>query len=202
MSGLYAIKPWFVRSLSGIEERLVARRVSADALSFAAVAVSAAAAIALALGHMVHSWWWFAVAPLVLARLALNALDGAVARRTGTARPIGKVVNEVCDRLSDIFLIAPLVLFVSPMLVVTALAVIWLTSTCGLLGEVIGAHRLTQGPMGKADRCAVLAGASLVAALTDVPVGVFASALVVMVFGGLVTIVARLQRLAGMSDVR
>lgn len=202
MSGLYAIKPWFVRSLCGIEGRLVARGVSADALSLAAVVVSAAAAAALVLGFMVHSWWWFAVAPLALVRLALNALDGAVARRTGTARPVGKVINEVCDRLSDIFLVAPLVLFVSPVLVVTGLAVIWLTSTCGLLGEVIGAHRLTQGPMGKADRCAVIAVASLVAALTEVPVGPFALALVVMILGGLVTIVARLRRLAGIADVR
>lgn len=203
MSGLYAVKPWFVRSLGGIEERLVGRRVTADALSFAAVAISGSAAIALVAGFLVHPWWWFSVAPLAFVRLALNALDGSVARRTGTARPFGKVLNEISDRSSDILLVAPLALFVPPVLVITALVVISLTSACGLLGDVVGGDRLTQGPMGKADRCAVIAVAALVAAATNMGVGSFALALLVMIFGGLVTIIRRIQRLAEVGrDVR
>lgn len=203
MSGLYAIKPWFVRSLGGIEERLVARGVSADALSLAAVLISIFAAGALVAGSLVHRWWWFGVAPLAFVRLALNALDGSVARRTGTARPFGKVLNEISDRSSDILLIAPLALFVPPAFVISALVVTSLTSTCGLLGEVVGGDRLTQGPMGKADRCAVLAVASLVAAATNVGESAFAVALALMIMAGLITIIRRLQRLAEAGrDVR
>jgi phosphatidylglycerophosphate synthase len=39
--------------------------------------------------------------PLAIGRLAANALDGLVARRTGLARPWGEVYNECCDRISD-----------------------------------------------------------------------------------------------------
>lgn len=203
MNGLYAIKPWFVRSLGGIEDRLVARRISADALSVAAVAISGSAAIVLGAGSLVHPWWWFGVAPLAFVRLALNALDGSVARRTGTARPFGKVLNEISDRSSDILLIAPLALFVPAALVIGALIVVSVTSTCGLLGHVVGGDRLTVGPMSKADRCAILAVASLVAAASNVGEDAFAVALVVIISGGLVTIIRRLQRLAEMArDVR
>lgn len=37
-------------------------------------------------------------------RLALNALDGLVARDLGPARPWGEVLNEVSDRLADLAL--------------------------------------------------------------------------------------------------
>jgi len=206
MSGLYAIKPWFVRSLERIEDRLVAGGVSADTLSYAAVAVSALAGCALAVGFMVHPAWWFAVAPLALVRLALNALDGSVARRTGMARPFGKVINEISDRLSDVFFIAPLALFVPFSFVLVALVVTSITSTCGLLGDVVGHARLTQGPMGKADRSATLAVAALAAGATNVPVGPFAVALTIVTVGGMATVVSRvrsLRRVTGKShDVR
>ena len=195
MSGLYGIKPWFVRRLGGIEDRLVAGGVSADTLSYAAVAVSALAGCTLAAGFMSHPAWWLAVAPLALVRLALNALDGSVARRTGTARPFGKVVNEISDRLSDVFFIAPLALFVPFVFVLAALVVTSITSTCGLLGDVVGRARLTQGPMGKADRSAILALAALVAGATNVPVGPFAVALTVVTVGGMATVFSRVRSL-------
>ena len=194
MSGLYSIKPWFVRSLSGIENGLVTNQVRADSLSYGAVAVSALAGGFIAAGHFVHPWFWLLVAPLCVVRLALNALDGAVARRSGTARPFGKVVNEVSDRVSDVLLLAPLVVFVPPQLVMAAVVTVSLVSLCGSLGEVVGTVRLTQGPMGKADRCAVLSVAGVVAALTATGAA-FAVALSVILLGGLATIVSRLRSL-------
>jgi len=200
MSGLYAIKPRFVRSLGGIEDRLVRRGVSADRLSYTAVAVSVLAGVALGAGYTVHHRWWLAVGPLVLLRLALNALDGSVARRTGTARPFGKVVNEISDRLSDTFLIAPLVLFIPPLLVVVVLITTFITSACGALGNVVGTGRLTKGPMGKADRCLVLSIAAVIAGLTGVAVAPFFLALVLVAIGGAITILGRLRALRDLAE--
>lgn len=195
MSGLYSVKPWFVRSLSSVEDRLVRRGVSADALSFAAVLVSVGAGTAIVAGYTVHAWFWLLVAPLAIARLALNALDGSVARRSGTARPFGKVINELCDRVSDAFFVAPLVIFVPAPLLVVAILVISLVSLAGLMGEVLGETRLTQGPMGKADRSLVLSLAAVAAGVTNVPVGPFVIALLVITVGGLLTIIGRVRTL-------
>lgn len=199
MSGLYSVKPWFVRSLSGIEDRLVSHRVPADALSYAAVAVSALTAGCIVAGHIVHPWFWLLLAPLCVVRLALNALDGAVARRSGTARPFGKVVNEVSDRVSDFLLLAPLVVFLPPPLVLAAAVAVSLVSLCGSLGEVVGAVRLTQGPMGKADRCAVLSVAGIVAAVTGVSTA-FTVALGVILVGAVATVVSRLHSLHAIAE--
>lgn len=199
MSGLYSIKPWFVRSLSGIEDGLVSRRVRADALSYAAVAVSALAGACIVAGHLVHPWFWLLLGPLCFVRLGLNALDGSVARRSGMDRPFGKVVNEVTDRVSDVLLLAPLVAFMSPLLVLSALGVVSLVSLAGSLGEVVGTVRLTQGPMGKADRCAVLSLAGVVAGLTGVRVA-FAVALAAILVGGVVTVISRLRSLHAVAE--
>lgn len=163
--GLYRLKPRFVRALRGVEDALVARRVSPDALTGAAVAVSAATGAAIALGAL----WdrplvWLAVPPLVVVRLALNALDGSVARRTGAARPAGAVLNEAGDRASDALVVGALSFVVAPALALGALAASYLASLAGVTGAAVGGGRLTSGPMGKADRAAVVAVAAVAAA--------------------------------------
>ncbi|HEY7874506.1 MAG TPA: hypothetical protein VIG64_05215 [Actinomycetota bacterium] len=72
------------RALRRIEALLVARR---EIVTWAAVAVSAFAGAALAVGGLTtHYGWWFLVPPLVLARLALNALDRSLGRAAGKRR--------------------------------------------------------------------------------------------------------------------
>ena len=101
-SGLYAVKPRFVRRLAPVEDALVARRVPADVLTAAGLGASVLAGVAIAAGAVLDEpALWLAVAPLGALRLALNALDGSVARRTGTARPFGLVLNEMADRVGD-----------------------------------------------------------------------------------------------------
>jgi CDP-diacylglycerol--glycerol-3-phosphate 3-phosphatidyltransferase len=137
---------------------------------------------------------WLGVAPLGVARLALNALDGSVARRTQTATPSGAVANEVCDRLADWALLVPLAAFVSPSLVLTAVLAALSVSLCGVLAQALTGTRATRGPMGKADRIAVLSTASVIGAVTSAPI-VFVIALATVIFGSLVTIVLRLKGL-------
>ncbi|MDX3659037.1 CDP-alcohol phosphatidyltransferase family protein [Streptomyces sp. ID05-26A] len=80
-------------------------RVHPDLLSVAGVvAVGGAAAVAFAGGR-----WPLLALVLVVAGGVLDGLDGAVALRTGRARPVGAVIDAVADRLSDLGLV--LVLF-------------------------------------------------------------------------------------------
>lgn len=193
MDGLYAIKPWFVRRLRGLEDILVSLRVSADALTWGAVAAAALAGIAVAAGTNAPLLW-LAVAPLALTRIALNALDGSVARRTGTARPSGALLNEACDRIADALFLAPLALIVHPGLAFGALAATLLASFAGVLSQALTGVRDYGGPMGKADRMLIVGVASLVAPAAP-RAWTFAAA--TLALGALLTAATRMSRIHG-----
>lgn len=156
---LYALKPRFQTALGGIEAHLVERGIKADWLTASAVA---AAAIAAALHSLGWGDQWLAlwlIPPLALIRLTLNALDGQVARRSGTARPWGTVLNELGDRLGDLLFLAPLAVVgpVDSRLGLVALCAMLLASLTGVLAAALGAPRLTSGVFAKADRMVALA---------------------------------------------
>jgi CDP-diacylglycerol--glycerol-3-phosphate 3-phosphatidyltransferase len=195
MSGLYAIKPWFVRRLRRIEDVFVERGVSPDRISLAAVGVSALCGLVLALGGALgEPRLWLLVPPLGLARLALNALDGSVARRLESCRPFGEVVNEMGDRAADAAMLASLAFVVPPALALGALSASLCASVAGLLGSATGGDKLSGGPMGKADRVAVIIGSSAVAAALGTSAA-FVVGLSVILFGALVTAALRVRLL-------
>ena len=192
MSGLYSVKPWFLCRLRRIEDVLVERRVSPDALTIAAVGVSVAAGAALAAGGALsRPALWLFVPPLGLVRLALNALDGAVARRIGGGRPFGEVMNEMGDRVADVALIAPLAFVVDPALALGALTCALLASAAACVARAATGIRPTGGPMGKADRVAVVSLAALAGAMasSSVPLQV---AVWVVGAGSVVTLALRM----------
>jgi phosphatidylglycerophosphate synthase len=85
-------------------------RVSPDALSVAGVAAAGGAAIVAAQGGR----WPLVAAALVVLAGVLDGLDGAVALRTGRARPLGAVVDAVADRIGDLLLVATLAVLGAP----------------------------------------------------------------------------------------
>ncbi|MDQ3913880.1 MAG: CDP-alcohol phosphatidyltransferase family protein [Actinomycetota bacterium] len=196
MSGLYSVKSWFLRRLRRIEDALVERRVSPDSLTIAGVCVSVAAGAALAAGGVYSEpLLWLLVPLLGLVRLALNALDGAVARRNGGGRPFGEVMNEMGDRVADVAMIAPLSLVVGPALAFSALTCALLASAAGCAGRAVTGHRSAGGPMGKADRVAVVAFAAAAGAVTSSQLP-FEVAAWVVAAGSVVTMAGRVVRLS------
>jgi CDP-diacylglycerol--glycerol-3-phosphate 3-phosphatidyltransferase len=101
---------------------------------------------------------WFALVPVWLfLRMALNAVDGMLAREHNQKSTLGAYLNEVGDVVSDAALYAPFVL-VAPfsgawMFAIVLLAV--LTEFVGVTGASLGASRRYDGPMGKSDRAVV-----------------------------------------------
>jgi CDP-diacylglycerol--glycerol-3-phosphate 3-phosphatidyltransferase len=93
------------------------------------------------------------VVPLVLAAGLLDGLDGAVALRTGRARPLGAVVDSVADRLGDLLLGAVLVAQGAPLWWVLAAVTLVLlleytrarAQAVGMPG--VGAVTLAERPM-------------------------------------------------------
>jgi CDP-diacylglycerol--glycerol-3-phosphate 3-phosphatidyltransferase len=194
-AGLYAIKPRFQSLLAPIADSLAERNVRPDLLTCTAVALGVAAGAALALSPEAPAILW-TIPALCVARLALNALDGMVASRSSVARPWGKVLNEVCDRLADLAFFSPLLLLrsVSPLWASGALTSMLLVAFVGVLGETVTGARQYGGSMGKADRMACLGLAAITSAVlgNDIPLQVLP---IVLVGGSLLTVCQRLERI-------
>jgi CDP-diacylglycerol--glycerol-3-phosphate 3-phosphatidyltransferase len=178
--GIYQIKPAFQRSLRGIEDALVAQGVHPDALTYAALVISAVGGFILYLAPD-NRLLLLTIPVIAVARTALNALDGLVAKRTGLARPWGEVLNEFCDRLADVALFGGVALARPSDLVLgaTTIVVMLLGSYLAILSKAAGGRRQYAGPMGKADRMALLAVAA--------PLGLFVA--LDLVYNGLLWLV-------------
>lgn len=155
---LYAIKPRFQAILDRLAVRLVGARVPADALTGLGLGAAALSGLLLATGGARPGPLVLLVPPLLFVRIACNALDGMVARRAGTARPWGTVLNETGDRLADLCIFGGLVLSgVLPSPVAGALLPFLLfVSYLGIIGQAAGGARRYEGPLGKADRALLL----------------------------------------------
>jgi CDP-diacylglycerol--glycerol-3-phosphate 3-phosphatidyltransferase len=99
----------------------------------------------------------------LFARMALNAIDGMMARELDMASPLGAVLNELGDALSDLGLYLPLAFAHEesewPVIAFSIGAV--LTEFCGVLGRALGASRRYEGPMGKSDRAFIVGALGL-----------------------------------------
>jgi CDP-diacylglycerol--glycerol-3-phosphate 3-phosphatidyltransferase len=189
-SGLYGLKPWYAARLSLIRRRLVVAGVSPHVVTVTGVAFGAGAGTALALmrpGVLAGA----VVAILLAARLACANLDGGVARDGGRATPFGAVVNELGDRLAELAALAGCLAIAPAWLACATGLAATLPSWVALAGASAGLGRVQGGPVGKTERCLLLA----VAAGTGL-VTVF---LAVIAVGSAVTAVARLARIAGLA---
>lgn len=96
-------------------------------------------------------------------RMALNAIDGMMARELGMSTQLGAVLNELGDAVSDLGLYLPLAFVYEqarwPVVAFSIGAV--LTEFSGVLGRALGASRRYEGPMGKSDRAFVVGALGL-----------------------------------------
>ena len=106
----------------------------------------------------------FLIIPVwLLARMALNAIDGMLAREFHQKSVLGGYLNEIGDVVSDAALYAPFAL-VAPFGSLDIGLVIVLsimTEFAGALGPTMGASRRYDGPMGKSDRAVVFGALAL-----------------------------------------
>jgi CDP-diacylglycerol--glycerol-3-phosphate 3-phosphatidyltransferase len=86
--------------------------------------------------------------------MALNAIDGMLARECGQKSRLGAYLNELGDVVSDAALMVPFALApaIGPWPVVVAGFLALLAEFAGILGPLVGAERRYDGPMGKSDR--------------------------------------------------
>lgn len=200
MISVYSLKPAFQNLLRPVARWLHARGVSANRVTLAALG------LALATGGAVALWPGSAtlllLPPVLFLRMALNALDGMLAREFWGPTPLGAVLNELGDVLADAAMVLPLVLVpgVSAPLVAALVLLALLSEFCGVVAVQIGAGRRYDGPMGKSDRAVLLGGIALLLGC-GVPAG-FWLAVVLFFASGLLALTCFNRLRAALREVK
>jgi len=166
---LYDLKPAFQAWLRPAVGRLAAAGLTANQVTLSALIVSIAVGAAVTSGVAAAGITWpFLLLPAWLPiRMAMNAIDGMLAREFGQKTPIGAYLNELSDIVSDAALYLPFA-FVAPFgpwsvgLVIVASCI---SEMAGALGPIVGTTRRYDGPMGKSDRAFVFGALGLWAGL-------------------------------------
>ncbi|MDP9588366.1 UNVERIFIED_ORG: CDP-diacylglycerol--glycerol-3-phosphate 3-phosphatidyltransferase [Shinella zoogloeoides] len=167
---IYKLKSSFQNLLRPLVGRLAERGVTANQVTLFAALVSVGIGVLLLANPQPAL---FALVPIwMLLRMALNAVDGMLAREYGQKSALGGYLNEITDVVSDAALYLPFAL-IAPFSLPWLTAVVFLatlTEFTGVLGVAHGKGRSYEGPMGKSDR-ALLFGAlgALVAGFGTLP---------------------------------
>lgn len=155
MVSIYQLKPQFQAMLRPFVAELNETGVTANAVTLLAMAISCTLGALLLWAGTPKL---FLLLPLwMFLRMALNAVDGMLAREFGHKSPLGAYLNELTDVVSDAALYLPFIAIV-PFGWASIAAVIFLSGLSemtGALAPMIGVERRYDGPMGKSDRAFV-----------------------------------------------
>ena len=158
MISIYKIKPAFQKLLTPILKKLHGLGVTANQITWSSILLSLL--IGIAFWYSGKNKLLFLALPIGLfVRMALNALDGMMARTYNQQTKKGELLNELGDIISDLFIFFPLLIYerhiVEVIVIFICLSII--NEFAGLMGKVISGERRYDGPMGKSDRAFVMA---------------------------------------------
>ncbi|VVN97804.1 CDP-alcohol phosphatidyltransferase family protein [Pseudomonas fluorescens] len=157
MPSIYQLKPAFQNLLRPLVQRLFDNGNTANQITLLAGLISVLVGVAVA--SFAEHPWVFALIPVwMILRMALNAIDGMLAREFGQQSPLGAYLNELCDIIADSALILPFAMIpgADPLIVLLVTLLALFSEYAGVLGPMVGASRRYDGPMGKSDRALVL----------------------------------------------
>ena len=162
MASIYNIKPQFQALLRPLTNKLATRGVTANHVTLAAAGLSIVAGLAILLGRE-HRQILLLLPIVLFIRMALNAIDGMLAREHNMKSALGAILNELGDAVSDAALYLPLATVPGfrPWMVVIVVLLAVLTEMAGVVAVQIGASRHYEGPMGKSDRAFVFGALGL-----------------------------------------
>ena len=152
---------------------------------------------------MPSSPWPLLLLPVTLfLRMALNAIDGIMAKEHGQASAEGAVMNELSDEVADAALYLPFALIagVSTPLIVLVVVLRIIVEMTGALGPMLGVQRCYLGPFGKSDRALAFGLLAVLIGLGFTP-GIWSSLyLLILVALATVTIANRARRIVADAE--
>lgn len=166
MISVYNLKKNFQNLLRPLSDWMFKIGITANMVTISAFVLSALVGVIVWYGVPEIQLLFLVVPIFLFIRMALNAIDGMLAREHNQKSNIGAIYNELGDILSDMAIYIPifLVLGIDHYLIMLFIALCIISETIGIMGCQINASRHYEGPMGKSDRafyigalCTVLA---------------------------------------------
>ena len=153
MISVYKLKPKFQQLLKPILISLHRANVSANQITISAIFLSLIIGILFWFADL-NSTLFLALPIGLFLRMALNALDGMMARMYQQQSKLGEIINELGDVISDLFIYFPLLKFESSAfyLIILFLCFSIVNEFSGVLAKAVSGQRRYDGPMGKSDR--------------------------------------------------
>lgn len=168
----YQFKPRFQSLLRPLVQSLFRLGVTANQVTLLACGMSVALGLALYALPALDTAWFALIPAWMLLRMALNAIDGMLAREHGQQSVLGAYLNELTDVVSDAALYLPFARIApfDPLGIGLLVLLAALSEMAGLQGLTVGASRRYDGPMGKSDRAFVFGALGLgLAAIGTLP---------------------------------
>ena len=162
MPSVYDLKPRFQGLLRPAMNALASIGVTPNAVTLVAIVGSIAVGIAVSFADR-RSGLLLLLPIWLFIRMALNAIDGMMARELNLSSDLGAILNELGDAVSDLGLYLPLTFVYEPArwpVIAFSIGAV-LTEFSGVLGRALGATRRYDGPMGKSDRAFVVGALGL-----------------------------------------
>lgn len=195
MPSVYDLKPAFQKLLCPIVRLLANMSVTANMVTVFAVMLSIIAGLTI-WQYPDKNWPLLLLPVILLLRMALNAIDGMLAKEHDMKSQLGAILNELGDVLSDAVLYLPL-LFIPGISDLTVYLFVFLATVSemsGVLGIQIGASRRYDGPMGKSDRALVIGSSCLLAGLGIIPETYLNPILVIVNIMLIITVINRCKK--------
>lgn len=155
MVSIYTYKSQFQDKLRPFVQVLQRLGVTANQVTVFAAFISVLLAVVVYFSGVRLMYGVFLLIPLwMFLRMALNAIDGMLAREFAQKSALGAYLNELCDVISDValyacFLSLPIL---NPYLLLVVIFLAVLSEYAGVVASLIGLERRYDGPMGKSDR--------------------------------------------------
>lgn len=152
---IYKLKPAFQNLLRPAVNVLARKGITANQITLAALVLSFITSLFLFFTG--PGAWWLLLPVVLFVRMAMNAVDGMLAREHNMQSSLGYVLNEICDLVSDaaVYLCFYTVTGFNSFWLFVFVLLAWLSEVIAILIHQISGSRANQGPMGKSDRAFV-----------------------------------------------
>jgi CDP-diacylglycerol--glycerol-3-phosphate 3-phosphatidyltransferase len=159
---IYSVKPLFQKSLRPLVRLLARIGVTANQVTLLACALSITTGILL-IAFRGRPRLMLILPLFFFLRMAMNAIDGMLAREFSQKSDLGAYLNELTDVVSDSFLYLPFAYLgvFEPLWIGIIIVLAVISEMAGAIGVMIGATRHYDGPMGKSDRAFVFGAIAL-----------------------------------------
>ena len=166
MISIYELKPKFQKLLMPVVEKLHRKNVTPNQVTLTACFFSILLGILFYFNHE-SIWVYIAIPIFMFVRMAMNAIDGVLAKKYNMKTILGKFLNELTDVISDAALFLPFMLLTEGFEIIVVLFVLVsvVSEMAGVIAEAASGERRYDGPMGKSDRAFLIGAIAVVIAL-------------------------------------